>query len=73
MDVVDVTERLMAEFEDRLGLDQISEVVRVCRKDLAGTPDEALPELVERLARQRLLDRTSRAGDRRPPAVVRLL
>lgn len=56
MDVVDVTERLMAEFEHRLGLDEISRVVTGCRHDLEGTPAGALPELVERLARQRLLD-----------------
>ena len=56
MDVVDVTERLMAEFEDRLGLDVISGVVNGARRDLAGTPAGALPELVERLSRQRLQD-----------------
>ncbi len=61
MDVVDVAERLMAEFEDRLGLPQITQVVRDCRRDLEGTPDGALPELVERLARQRLLDLTRRS------------
>jgi len=55
VDVVDVTERLMAEFEDRLGLDLISRIVTVCRRDLANKPEGDLPELVERLARQRLL------------------
>jgi hypothetical protein len=29
-------------------------VVRTCREELRGSPDGALPELVERLARQRL-------------------
>jgi hypothetical protein len=29
-------------------------VVRTCREDLRGSPADALPELVERLARQRL-------------------
>jgi hypothetical protein len=29
-------------------------VVRTCREELSGSPDGALPELVERLARQRL-------------------
>ncbi len=29
-------------------------VVRTCREELRGSPAEALPELVERLARQRL-------------------
>ena len=56
MDVVDVTERLMAEFEDRLGLQIISGVVNSCRRDLQGTPTGPMPELLERLARQRLLD-----------------
>ena len=32
----------------------ISIVVRTCREELRGSPDGALPELVERLARQRL-------------------
>ena len=56
MDVIDVTERLMAEFEDRLGLQVISGVVNTCRRDLQGTPSGPMPELLERLARQRLLD-----------------
>jgi hypothetical protein len=32
----------------------ISIVVRTCREELRGSPADALPELVERLARQRL-------------------
>ncbi len=56
MDVVDVTERLMAEFEDRLPLNVISGVVNACRHDLQGTPSGPLPELLDRLARQRLAD-----------------
>ena len=32
----------------------ISVVVRTCREELRGSPTDALPELVERLARQRL-------------------
>ncbi len=54
--VADVIQRLMAEFEHRLDLDDISRVVFACRRDLAGSPSSALPELVERLAHQRLLD-----------------
>jgi len=34
----------------------IAAVVRQCRDDLAGSPPGALPELVQRLARQRLSD-----------------
>lgn len=35
----------------------IEPLVTACRRDLAGAPPGALPELVERLARQRLLGR----------------
>lgn len=74
MDVIDVTERLMAEFEDRLGLEVISGVVNGCRRDLSGTPSGALPELVERLARQRLGDAVAALVPvpRPEPRVIRL-
>jgi len=52
----DVTERLFAEFERAHPLPVITEVVRQCRQDLHGAPTAALPELLERLARQRLSD-----------------
>jgi len=55
VDVVDVTERLMSEFERQLGRDLITRVVTQCRHDLHGAPTGALPELLERAARQRLL------------------
>ena len=45
--------RLSAEFPE-LGHRSIVLVVRTCREELRGSPDGALPELVERLARQRL-------------------
>jgi hypothetical protein len=45
--------RLSQEFPE-LGPRSISLVVRTCREELRGSPDGALPELVERLARQRL-------------------
>jgi hypothetical protein len=45
--------RLADEFPD-LGPRSIVLVVRTCREELRGSPDGALPELVERLARQRL-------------------
>jgi hypothetical protein len=32
----------------------ITLIVRTCREELRGSPTDALPELVERLARQRL-------------------
>ncbi len=69
MDVVDVTERLMAEFENQLGLDVITRVVTQCRHDLDGAPAGALPELLERAARQRLLTglNSSPRTDPHPP------
>ena len=45
--------RLRKEFPE-LDPDPIVLVVRTCREELRGSPDGALPELVERLARQRL-------------------
>jgi hypothetical protein len=45
--------RLSLEFP-HVGLLSISLVVRTCREELRGSPDGALPELVERLARHRL-------------------
>jgi hypothetical protein len=45
--------RLADEFPE-LGPRSIVLVVRTCREELRGSPDGALPELVERLARQRL-------------------
>ena len=45
--------RLSAEFPE-LGQGSIVLVVNTCREQLRGSPNDALPELVERLARQRL-------------------
>jgi hypothetical protein len=45
--------RLSQEFP-HVGRRSITLVVRTCREELRGSPDGALPELVERLARQRL-------------------
>ena len=45
--------RLSAEFPE-LGQGSIVLVVNTCREELRGSPNDALPELVERLARQRL-------------------
>lgn len=55
MPLADITERLMVEFGDRIQVSTISKIVLECRHDLQGSPVQALPELVERLARQRLL------------------
>ncbi len=54
--VADVTERLMAEFEDRLDLAAISRTVSRARHELHTVAEGSAPELIERLARQRLLD-----------------
>jgi len=47
------TTRLAQEFP-QLSCHRIVLVVRTCREELRGSPNDALPELVERLARQRL-------------------
>jgi hypothetical protein len=54
--VVSAIARLTAELGGRTPT-PIEPVVAACRRDLAGAPPGALPELVERLARQRLLGR----------------
>ena len=54
----DIVERLFREFEDRLSLTAIVEVVRESRQHLRGSP---LPELTERLAHERL-ERLAQAG-----------
>lgn len=46
--------RLLAEFGALVAPTTVDRVVRGCRDDLRGAPPGALPELVERLARQRL-------------------
>jgi hypothetical protein len=47
-------QRLSAEFGHRYSTRVVEDVIRSCGDDLAGSPPGALPELVERLARQRL-------------------
>ena len=47
------TTRLAEEFP-QLSSRSIVLVVRTAREELRGSPNDALPELVERLARQRL-------------------
>ncbi len=56
-DLVDVTTRLHTRFGDRYPLVEILDVVDSCRRDLDLATTEGLPELVERLATQRLIDR----------------
>ena len=49
-----LTDRLYTEHQPGLTHADIERIVAQCRTDLAGTPEPALPELLERLARQRL-------------------
>jgi hypothetical protein len=53
LSVRSAAQRLAHEFPE-LAPRSIVLVVRTCREELRGSPESALPELVERLARQRL-------------------
>ena len=57
VDNVEINERLFAEFENRINLAVITQTVREGRDDLGIYVPEDLPELLERLVRQRLIDR----------------
>jgi len=61
--VSDVTERLLAEVGSERDRASIAAVVSDCRADLVNVPPGALPELLERLARQRLQEHPP-PGDR---------
>ncbi len=52
----DVTERLFRTFEEVHQLPVITAVVQQCRADLDSVPCGSIPELLERLAHQRLSD-----------------
>ncbi len=52
----ETVKRLAREFAGLLSLGTVAIVVRSSRHDLDSCPRCALPELVERLARQRLID-----------------
>jgi hypothetical protein len=49
-----VTRRLYADFQPDTTMAEVLTTVQQCRHDLDIVTDSALPELVERLARQRL-------------------
>ena len=55
--IVDAVHRLDREFGGALGRADIAQVVSWSHADLQGPHPAAMPELVERLARQRLLQR----------------
>ena len=67
--LADVVEHLFAVFESRLSLPTIVSVVRRCRRELDIVHGPSVPEFVERLAHQRLLDLL--AATPRPPRTVR--
>lgn len=55
LSVADVTERLMVTYENEVPLELVSAVVLEARSNLSGqVPQGALPELLYRLAGQRL-------------------
>jgi hypothetical protein len=53
----DLVEELFREFETEFSLTAIVQVFNECRRDLAGSPPNAMPELLARLARCRLSSR----------------
>jgi len=59
--MVEAVQRLDREFGGALGRADIAQVVSWSHADLQGPHPAALPELVERLARQRILQRVSTA------------
>ena len=60
-----ISERLFHDFGAHFGLSDIVAIVRQCRGELDIVPAAAVPELVERLARQRL---RLRSGELEPPS-----
>jgi hypothetical protein len=56
--VTQAISRLTSEFAGYVRPTTVGHVVLDCRRELQGAPVRALPELVERLARQRLLGPT---------------
>jgi len=55
--LVEVAVRVYADFAEHATLAEVLAVIARCRNDLDAPSAAALPELVERLARQRLADR----------------
>jgi hypothetical protein len=57
-----VTRRLYADFQPDTTMAEVRTTVQQCRHDLDVVTDPALPELIERLARQRLNNRRAAAN-----------
>ncbi|HEU5267667.1 MAG TPA: hypothetical protein VFU35_13250 [Jatrophihabitans sp.] len=64
--MVEVAVRVYADFAERATLAEVLAVVGRCRSDLDTPSAAALPELVERLARQRLADRVGAVDGTNP-------
>ena len=62
--LVEVAVRVYADLADRITLAEVLAVIGRCRTDLDTPSAAALPELVERLARQRLAGRVASAAIR---------
>lgn len=60
--MADVVERLATVFDGRVRLPVIVAVVRRCRRELDIVSGPPLPEMLERLARQRLTTLARRTG-----------
>lgn len=54
-DLIEITNRLASEGVSTIGHEQLWALVWQCRAEISGASFAALPELVERLARQRLI------------------
>jgi hypothetical protein len=53
--VADVVTKLVAEYGERLSFETVSDIVVAAHRDLVGqVPDQALAEMLYRLARERL-------------------
>lgn len=61
-----ISERLFEEFGSAVSLPEILAVLRQCRQELDTAPTAALPELCERLARERLQVSTATGSPGRP-------
>lgn len=55
--VTAIRDRLFAEFAQQVPPAEIEALLGQCQSDLDAVPRAAMPELVERLARERLLSR----------------
>lgn len=68
--ITHAADRLCTEFDNRFPRHLVLRTVGLCIDDLAGTPHGAIPELCERLARQRMLDIDNRPASTEFTAVL---